>query len=861
MAKRFMILLLLVAMLLPVLPASAQDTSCGNAPPSRLVGEGHAQLVAGMLVSLYDAPGGNPVGELPASSDPIYLVEGPQCSGDTWWWQVEGIDYYSVWAPENVGAEYVLEPYRFFPAPPVALGVPMSAPVMTAPEVPLPSVNPAGNPQTLQYNWDWQAYTQDAWIHPPDPMALQLPAAYAGDLPALPVNLDNVYFVADAALNAQQLALLAQNGFVVVPGGLSQFDNAYYGSAAEAWPHQEGQGDFITTDALLHSLFLTYQNTLMFLEMNELYGRAANVVAAGYQAAERQAVEAAGTPLEAPARAAAVYYAVALTLLADGEPYFLVGYEQVPGFKDTDLWPSQALAQANPAILEEARPVVEMVRAAQGRLALPGFEDYEEDFSQYAPRSYYAGNPLLESYFRAMMWLGRITFRARSETDTLAGLLVLRALKGADYSAYNDWAGMAETLNFLVGPTDDYSPIEYLPLAEQAFGAGLPLDALADPARLATFLESVAELPGPRINSIPLPMGTGADEVDPQTRGFRLFGQRFTLDGYIMQQLIYPEVGVAGMERVLPLGLDVAAVLGSDRAYVLAEQAGATAYANYTEHVAALRGEVNGMSGDAWLDNLYGGWLWTLQPLLVRDPALVPPMMQTDAWQTKDIHTVLGSWTQLKHATLLYAEQPMGGLGGGGMVPPLVSTSYVEPNPLVFARIAIVAATLDRELDARGYYNQGTGYTALSSVHSGLNSLALLAARLAGIARQEVAGEPVSYDELHWMQEQFGANLWQIRYTVEEWVANPPETLALVADVATNADAGLVLEEAIGPVDYIYVIANGPNGLHLTRGAVYSYYEFTQPIDQRLTDDAWRAMVASGNIPPRPAWTSLYFSE
>ena len=58
--------------------------------------------------------------------------------------------------------------------------------------------------------------------------------------------------------------------------------------------------------------------------------------------------------------------------------------------------------------------------------------------------------------------------------------------------------------------------------------------------------------------------------------------------------------------RALPLGLDVAAVLGSDIAYVLADQAGATAFANYTEHVAALRGEVNGMNGDAWLENLYG---------------------------------------------------------------------------------------------------------------------------------------------------------------------------------------------------------------------------------------------------------------
>ena len=103
--------------------------------------------------------------------------------------------------------------------------------------------------------------------------------------------------------------------------------------------------------------------------------------------------------------------------------------------------------------------------------------------------------------------------------------------------------------------------------------------------------------------------------------------------------------------------------------------------------------------------------------------------------------------------------------------------------------------------------------------------------------------------------------MWNIRYITEEWITDPPESVALVADVASNANAKVVLEEAIGLVDHIYVIANGPHGLHLTRGGVYSYYEFIQPIDQRLTDDAWREHVASGDLPPRPVWTDAFFSE
>lgn len=859
MIQRYIAVLLAVAVLTVVFPTSAQETmTCGTAAPSQLFGERHAQLVEGQVAPVYDdILDGKQVGTVDMQGETIYMMGDPICQDNRWWVHVAIGEFYDHWMPETVDDVAVIEPYRFIPTAPIALGVPMSDPVMTDLAVPLPTVTPVGNPNEVAFTaWDWDTFIADAWYKPPDPMALQLPDAYNGDLPALPVNLDDVYFVQDAELTQAQLTLLAQNGFVVVPGDVPQFDDVYRG---EAWTHTEGKGDFITTDALLHSLFLTYQNALMFLEMNELYGNVTQFVAQGYLAAEAQYQDAIGTSLEQPAYNAALYYAVALSLLADGESSYVVGYDLVSGFGEGDLIPSEVLAQADPTILDLAQPLIEMARNAEGRIAVPILKEYEEDFSQYKPRGYYAGNPMLESYFRGMMWLGRITFRAKSDLDTRSGLMVLRALVQST-EGYQDWQKVAEVLNFLVGPMDDYSATDYLPLVEDNFGEAFALDALSDEAALDAFLADVQDLPGPRVNSIPLPLGIVAEDVDAYTRGFRLFGQRFTLDGYIMQQLIYPEVGTRQESRALPLGLDVAAALGSDMAYVLADEAGATAYANYTENLSALREEVTGMDGNAWLENIYGGWLWTLQPLLVRDADTVPPMMQTDAWKRKDLHTALGSWTELKHATLLYAEQPMGGLGGGGLEPPVISTTYVEPNPLVFARIAIVATTLNQGLEARGYYDTDQ-YTGLTATSNALDSLSILAARLAEIARREVAGEPVSYEDLYWMQEQFAQSLWYIRYIVEEWITDPPENVALVADVASNANAQTVLEEAIGLVDYIYVIVNGPHGYHVTRGGVYSYYEFVQPIDQRLTDDEWRERVATGDLPPRPTWIDLYFSN
>jgi hypothetical protein len=858
--KRYVALLLMMILIVPVLPLTAQE-SCGDLPP-RLVAGGHGNVIAGIgTVPVYSEPGygTSPVGAVTEDDKWFEVLDGPDCVNGVNWWQVNTMSVGSGWLGETAGGQYVVEPYVFVPVAPVALDVPMNPPVISTPEVPVPAVIPSPNPAALDNayaNWDWETFMADSYYQAPDPLTMQLPDAYAGDLPTLPIDLNNVYFVADANLNQQQLELLAQNGFVVVPGDTQQFDDMYRGSA---WSHNEGKADFITTDALLHSLFVAYQNTLMFAESGRFYGQVVNFVAGGYEAAEAQVKEAVDTPLETPARNTAVYYAVALTLLADGQEYYVGGYDNRSAFLEGDRIPSKVLANADPAILAEAQPIVDMIRSAEGRLDVPFLENYQEDFSQYKVRGYYAGDKLLESYFRAMMWMGRITFTVRSETDTLASLLVLRALQNAD-GAYANWESVADTLTFLVGPMDDYSPADYGPLAEGIFGTGLPLSELANTDKLTAFRDAVKALPGPRINSIPLPMGTTADQVDALTRGFRLFGQRFTFDGYVMQQLIYPEVGTASYSRALPLGLDVAAVLGSDTAFALADEAGATGYEKYTEHVAALRDEVNSMDGNAWMENLYGGWLWALQPLLVRDSALVPPMMQTDAWKRKDINTSLGSWTELKHATVLYAEQPMGGLGGGGPLPPVISYSYVEPNPLVFSRIAIVAETLRQGLDERGMFPRGVS-NGMSAIDSALGDLSLISAQLAEMARKEVAGEPLTHDEAYFLQENFGSRLWYIRYVIEEWITDPPETVALVTDVASNADAEAVLQEGIGNVDTIYVITNSPYGLQVTRGGVFSTYEFVNDIDKRMTDDEWRAMVADGTTPARPAWIDLYFSE
>jgi hypothetical protein len=604
---------------------------------------------------------------------------------------------------------------------------------------------------------------------------------------------------------------------------------------------------------MLHALHSILDNLLTDLERIAFSPiMSVEVLPSALAAAQSQRIESAGTELEDPARAAELYLAVGLELFQ----------------------PGAGIAAASPDLAPEIEMLVELAQAGSGQIELSFLPGYVEDFSQYRPRGHYEGDPTLENYFRGMMWLSRITFRTNDPRETQIALLLLRALRGSD-AAVEGWNTVNDTLNFLVGPADDLGITEYSLRTDAFFGPTLSLESIADPVLLAGFQEELEKLPGPRVNGLILPNDTAAEDVEDLTRGFRFLGQRFTLDGYVMQQLIYPYVGTLESPRLLPLGLDVASAVGnSETAYQLAIQAGAGDFENYNAQTLKLASETDVLSDAEWLENVYGGWLWMLHPLWERNAAVYPPLMRTEAWLRKDLQTGLASWTQLKHDTVLYAKQPTG-FGGGG--PPLASYGYVEPNPLVFARIAVVAALTYEGLVARGldqspplrgeYVPSGRGLLLsparqdnMGQTVDELRRLAIESAGLAETARKELAGEPLS-DTDYWRIfgiESYLSELLRTLYPNE----NEPDPVALVTDVASNPSAQSVLQEAVGGVDLIYVVIPNPRGgYQLARGAVFSYYEWVGNINQRMTDTEWRAQVAAGDLPVRPDWVNVFLAE
>ena len=83
----------------------------------------------------------------------------------------------------------------------------------------------------------------------------------------------------------------------------------------------------------------------------------------------------------------------------------------------------------------------------------------------------------------------------------------------------------------------------------------------------------------------------------------------------------------------------------------------------------------------------------------------------------------------------------------------------------------------------------------------------------------------------------------------------------MVADVHTDGNTEKVLEEGVGYINTMIVAYKLPEGhILLGAGPVFSYYEFKQPMAERLTDEKWREILNSENHPSAPEWTKS-FSE
>jgi len=140
-----------------------------------------------------------------------------------------------------------------------------------------------------------------------------------------------------------------------------------------------------------------------------------------------------------------------------------------------------------------------------------------------------------------------------------------------------------------------------------------------------------------------------------------------------------------------------------------------------------------------------------------------------------------------------------------------------------------------------------------------------LAQKLGAIAVKELTNAQVSDEEYEFIRY-YGGKIEELTFAstdeIEVESGGTPEggdaiQAAVIADVATDPN-GQVLEEAVGRVFTIHAVVPVGGKMVLAEGGVFSQYEFTVPIAQRMTDEAWRKRLDEGKAPPLAAWTSSF---
>jgi len=698
----------------------------------------------------------------------------------------------------------------------------------------------------------------------------------------LPLDLTSITNINDIYsrfyLNEEQKNLLSGNGFVVIDHG---FENDII------QPYKEMKlADipiFVTSDTLLHLYHIQFDEILKGIEEREFFGKILDLSKALFDKSVEGYQNYIDSDLKEAARRNTAYLAVGLSLLQTPTE----GYD---GSEDIQTVDFSIPSYVN----DEVEGEVAFIESQDGFHDSPLFI-YREDYSQYKPRGHYTQSEKLKRYFKAMMWYGRMSFLMKggkphcqycdfliSEDDakiqTIQASLIATALPSVTIdgeSLENIWTRIYKVTSFFVGTADDLTPYEYLDCIKDVFGSEFNATELANDTKLLELKVELVQLRNPEIYG-----GTGEivilkppgvpftiedlNETLDKTKGMRLMGQRFIPDSYMFQQLVFPAVDPftgtgkpftmeytdGGSARVFPRGLDVMAVLGSDRALEILENEGDTEYEHYYEQLNMLQENFSSLNIMEWNRNLYFGWIYTLKSLLKEYNSSYPTFMNTTAWQDKELQTVLASWSELRHDTILYGKQSYTPIKATSVEPPENPVvGYVEPVPEFYLRIhALTKMTREGLTDLNVLNDTETNR---------LQSLEIILERLINISKKELENKELTDSDYGFIRN-FGENLDSIVTGVKD---KGKET-TIIADVHTDTNTGQILEEGVGYVDLILVAYMTPNGnIIVGAGPVLSYYEFKHPMDDRLTDEQWTDMLQGGQTQDRPDWVVSFISE
>jgi hypothetical protein len=679
--------------------------------------------------------------------------------------------------------------------------------------------------------------------------------------------------------------LLAKNGFVAGGSPQKQMYQVYETTDYSNLPVM------ITTDSLLHTHHMLFDYLLRTTESEKLMPATIGLIHR-YLVASLEQAKSTNPDVASAAKANATFFAVAARLaLGEVRTGAIVPPKADPSdplAEDRAAWQAKQnatqtglLRQWNAQLVADMMSVppdvnalasseIALIKAHDAPSASPLFggglkivlggdmsSDTRIDYTDFIPRGHYTRGEILRRYFLVSRWMQNGPFRRNPEL-TRRALLIVAA---TDIPTLAAWNRIHNVVDQFVGRPDDDDLVTYTNLAGQVYDIPLTTEAVGDNDKLTAFLAKVNALPPPRIAPVRGP-------------SFRFFPPPYTADSEVTQKMAYNGadrgVGTDNQPRYFSLGLDVMGAFGSLRALDILSETSfqgeffdfklkETEYAKYGDRMGEARKWLSSWTEADWNRNLYTRTLACFVPLLSPNPADGFKFTQTAAWTDKQLNTALATWAELKHDTM--PKQPMvveaGGEGGISETPLYDQpVGFVEPTPAVYARLLSLA-----DAEAKVLADPAVGTPALLKRVKAFRDLV---AMVQSLEAKQRTGTPFNARETEQMRL-YGAYLEHLTLITADGQQGSMDNndMAVIADVATAyasaLNTTLALEEGVGRAVPIYAAIERNGHRILTRGAGFTYYEFTHPADDRLTDEKWREMLDDDKRAPKPPkWTSSF---
>ena len=471
----------------------------------------------------------------------------------------------------------------------------------------------------------------------------------------------------------------------------------------------------------------------------------------------------------------------------------------------------------NPSVQEELRLVLD----GKG-IAVSPFWSQVIDYSQFQPRGRYTATPELAAYFRALRYAGAVLFpiqpsQATGVTPESADKLTAQALQLAktiagDAELTDIYSELDDLLTWRFGAAEDLTNQELLAQAS----VNNINETRENLIRYAREQQRQPRILSGIVDKANLEDGVTAHAV---LTGWRLLPARYTPASAALQHLVYDQVGRylnACGDCPAPFGLTVIngaavkgfpslmelmALFGSEQARAQITQSRQDNFEGYPEAyqtAAALLSDTTGLSAAHAL--LIQTWLQ--DELAAADSS------------ARRLNSMLAFWTWQRYLAVLYSKQSYTAAGKSLQLPSPRSGAWLEPAVELYLALTYIVASHQRMAPHPLWQD----YAQLldNCLH-----IAVKIRRQAKLSEQDEAF-------LNGLDRQLLA------------LTGGPDA-PIVVDIHTNPASEEVVEEGIG---FAREVFKGD-----ARGALFSHYEFKQPLAQRLTDDAWQTMLRSGAMP------------